>query len=91
MKNSAFALSNLARCDSKKRTQLLEAGILESLLSLLNQDSVEDVVTEVSWVLSYLSARFDYVTFLLFSHRHHGCCGYVSLFVIIMFWDWACG
>lgn len=57
VKNSAFALSNLARGDNSKRTQLLEAGILESLLDLLNDDSSDGVVSEVSWVLSYLSAR----------------------------------
>ena len=57
VKNSAFALSNLARGDNSKRAQLLEAGILESLLNLLNDDSSEGVVSEVSWVLSYLSAR----------------------------------
>ncbi|XP_067934669.1 uncharacterized protein [Watersipora subatra] len=59
IQNAAFALSNLARGDNSKRTRLLQAGILEPLLLLLKEGFEESVLTEVSWVLCYLSASSE--------------------------------
>lgn len=56
MQNAAFALSNLARGENGSRKQLLSAGIMTELVRLLDGDFPEAVISEVSWVLSYLSS-----------------------------------
>ena len=62
VQSAAFALSNLARGEQIVAEEMLHAGIVPCILSLLTPGkSSIDVASEVSWVLSYLTAKPDCV------------------------------
>ena len=58
----AFALSNLARGEQVVAEEMLNAGIVSSILSLLTPEKhLVDVAGKVAWVLSHLTAKPDCV------------------------------
>ncbi|XP_068689862.1 uncharacterized protein [Montipora capricornis] len=62
VQSAAFALSNLARGEQVVAEEMLHAGIVSSILSLLTPEKhLVDVAGEVAWVLSYLTAKPDCV------------------------------
>ena len=62
MQSAAFALSNLARGEQIIAEEMLQAGIVPSIISLLTPGhSSIDVASEVAWMLSYLTSKSDCV------------------------------
>ena len=62
VQSAAFALSNLARGEQIIAEEMLRAGIVPSILSLLTPGNTSmNVALEVAWVLSYLTAKPDCV------------------------------
>lgn len=62
VQSAAFALSNLARGEQVVAEEMIRAGIAPLILNLLSPGKhTIDVVGEVAWVLSYLTAKPDCV------------------------------
>lgn len=62
VQSAAFALSNLARGEQIIAEEMLQAGIVPSIISLLTPGhSSIDVASEVAWMLSYLTSKPDCV------------------------------
>ncbi|CAG8715536.1 2988_t:CDS:10, partial [Dentiscutata erythropus] len=54
-----FALSNLARGSNANLDEFFSAGITKHLLFYLGTDEMNEVVSEISWVLTYLTSSED--------------------------------
>ncbi|CAG8602221.1 6447_t:CDS:10, partial [Diversispora eburnea] len=54
-----FALSNLARGPNAKLEEFFSMGITQHLFRHLEKDEMSEVVSEISWVLTYLTSDED--------------------------------
>ncbi|CAG8444629.1 3588_t:CDS:10 [Cetraspora pellucida] len=54
-----FALSNLARGPNANLDEFFSAGITQHLLFYLGAEEMNEVVSEISWVLTYLTSSDD--------------------------------
>ncbi|CAG8537372.1 13865_t:CDS:10 [Acaulospora colombiana] len=59
IQTACFALSNLARGPNPKLEEFFSAGITQHLLRHLRTEEMSEVVSEVCWVLTYLTSCDD--------------------------------
>ncbi|XP_038059720.1 importin subunit alpha-2-like [Patiria miniata] len=60
VQSAAFALSNLARGKDANLKALMDAGIAESLIHLMDLDTDQGTMAEAAWTLAYLTAGGEY-------------------------------
>ncbi|CAG8701911.1 1489_t:CDS:10, partial [Acaulospora morrowiae] len=56
VQTACFALSNLARGPNAKLEEFFSAGITQHLMRHLKTEEMSEVVSEISWVLTYLTS-----------------------------------
>jgi hypothetical protein len=64
LRNATWTLSNLCRGKPKPALELVQAAI--PLLAQLLYSNDEEIVTDASWALSYITGEFVFVVFLCF-------------------------
>ena len=63
VQSAAFALSNLARGQSDSVSEMMRLGIAQiCMVHLSPVNTPVDVMAEVAWTLTYLTARQDFVS-----------------------------
>lgn len=61
MQSAAFALSNLARGPAASVNEMIKLGIAPLCAAHLLPTTTVDIMTEVAWTMTYLTAKKEFV------------------------------